>query len=118
MIKLSSLLASKILVLPETSVSKHSVMFLQHFIMQSRNYPNATNAILKNGEGLIQNILLCIAALTPRTHVEVFADIFVALNKKYPAEMVAWLKMLDISEFPVPAISINDKREFRTSIIR
>lgn len=93
-------------------------MFLQHFIIQSRNYPNATASILKNGEELVQTTLLCIAVFAPRTHVEVYADIFVALNKKYPAEMVAWLKMLEIPEFPVPRITAEDKSQFMKSIIR
>lgn len=93
-------------------------MFLQHFIIQSRNYPNATNAILKNGEEIIQTAILCVAVFIPRTYVELYADIFVAFNKKYPAEMVTWLKMLEIPEFPVPNISIEDKTQFMKSVIR
>lgn len=112
------LTATKVLVLPESGVSKHAVMFLQHFIIQSRAFRNATNAILKNGEELIQTTLMCIAVYSQRTHVEVFADIFVALNKKYPAELIAWLKVLEINEFPTTAVSAVEKDRFMKAIIR
>lgn len=93
-------------------------MFLQHFIIQSRAFRNATNAILKNGEELIQTTLMCIAVYSQRTHVEVFADIFVALNKKYPAELIAWLKVLEINEFPTATVSAVEKDRFMKAIIR
>lgn len=93
-------------------------MFLQHFIAQSRSFQRATNAILKNGEELIQTTLLSIAVYSQRAHVEVFADIFVALNKKYPAELIAWLKVLEINEFPTAAISAAEKDRFMKAIIR
>lgn len=106
------------MVLPESGVAKHSVMFLQHFIIQSRAFRNATNAILKNGEELVQTTLLCIAVYSQRTHVEVFADVFVSLNKKYPAELIAWLKVLEVNEFPTATISAVEKDRFMKAIIR
>lgn len=106
------------MVLPETSVAKHAVMFLQHFIIQSRAFRNATNAILKNGEEMIQTTLMCIAVYSQRTHVEVFADIFVALNKKYPAELITWLKVLEINEFPTTTVTAVEKDRFMKAIIR
>lgn len=104
--------------LPETGPSKHAVMFLQHFIMQSRALPNITAAILGKGEDIIQTTILCIAIYTLRTHVEIFAEIFVALNKKYPAELISWLKMLEIPNFPTTTVSAEDKEYFMKSIIR
>lgn len=93
-------------------------MFLQHFILQSRAFPNATSAVLKKGEELIQTTLLCIGVYSQRTHVDVFADIFVALNKKYPAELIAWIKILEVNEFPTPSVSAEEKERFMKSIIR
>lgn len=93
-------------------------MFLQHFIIQSRAFRRATNAVLKNGEELIQTTLLCIAIYSQRTCVEIFADIFVALNKKYPAELIAWLKILEVNEFPTTTISAVEKNRFMKAIIR
>lgn len=104
--------------LPETGVSKHTVMFLQHFILQSRSFRRATSAIINNGEKLIQTTLMCIAVYSQRTHVEVFADVFVSLNKKYPAELIAWLKVLEVNEFPTATISAIEKDRFMKAIIR
>lgn len=66
----------------------------------------------------MQTTLLCIAVYSQRTQVDVFADIFVALNKKYPAELIAWLKVLEVNEFPTPAISAVEKDHFMKAIIR
>lgn len=110
--------ASEVLVLPEPGVPKHAVMFLQHFIIQSRAFQRAKNAILKNGEKLVQTILMCIAVYTQRTHVEIFADVFVALNKKYSTELIAWLKVLEVNEFPTVTISAVEKDRFMKAIIR
>lgn len=104
--------------MPETGVSKHTVMFLQHFILQSRSFRRATSAIINNGEKLIQTTLMCIAVYSQRTHVEVFADVFVSLNKKYPAELIAWLKVLEVNEFPTATISAVEKDRFMKAIIR
>lgn len=93
-------------------------MFLQHFISQSRSFRNATNAILKNGEELVQTTLMCIAVYSQRTHVDVFADIFVVLNKKYPAELIAWLKVLEVNEFPTNTVTAAEKEQFMKAIIR
>lgn len=104
--------------LPESGAVKHSVMFLQHFIMQSRAMPNATAAVLAKGDHLIQTTLLCIGVHTLRQYVDGFADIFVALNRKYPAELVVWLKILEVNDFPTNNVSAEDKERFMKSIIR
>lgn len=104
--------------LPETGVSKHAVMFLQHFITQSRAYPRATSAILKKGEELVHTTLLAIGIYAQRTHVDVYADVFVALNKKYPAELIAWMKILETHEFPTASVPSPEKERFMKAIIR
>lgn len=110
--------AMKVMTLPETSPLKHAVMFLQHFIMQSRALPNVTSAVLKKGEEIIHTTLLCIGIYTLRTHVDIFADIFVALNKKYPAELIAWMKVLEMPNFPTTFVTPQEKELFMKAIIR
>lgn len=110
--------ALKAAMLPETGPSKHAVMFLQHFIMQSRALPNVTAAILSKGEEIIQTTILCIAIYTLRTHVDIFAEIFISLNKKYPAELITWLKILEIPNFPTTNVSYEEKDQFMKAIIR
>lgn len=77
-----------------------------------------TNSLLKKGEQIIQATLLCIGIYTLQTHVDIYADIFVSFNKKYPAELVAWMKILEVSEFPTTCVTNEDKEQFMKSILR
>lgn len=113
-----SILAMKAMTLPEVGPIKHAISFLAHFIIQSRNYPNLTSAVIKKGEEVIHTTLLCIGVYTLRNHVDLFADIFVAFNKKYPAELVAWMKLLEVPDFPTAYVSSEDKEIFIKSILR
>lgn len=108
----------KAMTLPEIGPIKNAISFLSHFIIQSRNYQNLTSAVLKKGEEIIHTTLLCIGIYTLRNHVDVFADIFVALNKKYPAELVAWMKILEVPDFPTAYVSAQDKEMFMKAILR
>lgn len=108
----------KAMTLPEVGPIKHSISFLMHFILQSRNYQNLTSAVLKKGEEVIHTTLLCIGIYTLRNHVDLFADIFVAFNKKYPSELIAWMKILEMPEFPTACISTQDKELFMKAVLR
>lgn len=81
-------------------------------------YPNMTLAVIKKGEEVIHTTLLCIGVYTLRNHVELFADIFVGFNKKYPAELVAWLKLLEVPDFPSAYVSEQDKELFMKAVLR
>lgn len=110
--------AIKAITLPETNTAKQAVTFLTHFITQSRQYPIMNNAVLKKGEEIIHATLLCIGIYSLQTHVDVYADIFVAFNKKYPAELIAWMKVLEVAEFPTTFVTNADKEHFMKQIIR
>lgn len=104
--------------LPETGPVKKTTMFMASFVKESRNNVHMTNAILEKGEEIIKTILLCVAGFTPRNNIDVFADIFIALNSKYPSEFVVWMKLLETPNFPTPYIHENDKLNFMRGIIR
>lgn len=110
--------AIKAIILPETATAKHAVLFLSHFILQSRQYPILTNSVLKKGEEIIQATLLCIGIYTLQTHVDVYADIFLSLNKKYPAELVAWMKVLEVTDFPTTCVTNQEKEQFMKHILK
>lgn len=110
--------AIKAIALPEVGPIKHAISFLVHFTIQSRMYPNMTLAVIKKGEEVIHTTLLCIGVYTLRNHVELFADIFVGFNKKYPAELVAWLKLLEVPDFPSAYVSAQDKELFMKAVLR
>lgn len=86
--------------------------------MQSRNYPTMTTTVHEKGEEIIHTTLLCIGCITPRTQVDIFADIFVAMNKKYPAELIVWMKILELQQFPSNLVNNQEKESFMKSIIR
>lgn len=104
--------------LPEIGSVKNSISFLTHFIMQSRTYPAMTTSVLEKGEEIIRTTLLCIGCVTPRTQVDIFADIFVAMNKKYPAELIVWMKILEVPQFPSNLVNNQEKEYFMKSVIK
>lgn len=111
--------ALKAMTLPENGPIRTSVQFLSHFVMQSRNYPQMTQAVLAAGEEILRTAIVCIACLTPRQQVEKFADIFLAINKKYPAEMAVWLKhIIHVPNFPTTLVDDSEKSRFVTQILR
>lgn len=113
---LSSALAT--LTMPENGPVKQSTLFLTHFIQQSRNYPPMTQATLDQGERIVSASVMCVSVVSPRQQVELFADIFLAFNKKYPAEFVMWMKVLQVPEFPTPEINQAHKKAFMDAVIK
>ncbi|XP_011208225.2 importin-13 isoform X1 [Bactrocera dorsalis] len=111
--------ALKAMTLPENGPIRTGVQFLSHFILQSRNYPGMTQAVLNAGEEIIRTAVLCVGCVAPRQQVEKFADIFMAINKKYPAELVAWLKLvIQVPNYPTQLVDEAEKSKFVTLIIR
>lgn len=104
--------------MPENGPVKQSTLFLTHFILQSRNHPKMTQTILELGERVVSASVMCVAVIAPRQQVELFADIFLAFNKKYPAEFVMWMKVLQLPEFPTPETNPAHKKAFMDAVIK
>uniref|UniRef100_W8B5B8 Importin-13 n=1 Tax=Ceratitis capitata TaxID=7213 RepID=W8B5B8_CERCA len=111
--------ALKAMTLPENGPIRTSVQFLSHFVQQSRNFPAMTQAVLNAGEEIIRTAVLCVACVTPRQQVEKFADIFLSINKKYPAELVSWLRsVMQLPNFPSLLVDETEKSKFVSLILR
>lgn len=110
--------ALKAITLPETGAIKKSASFIATFVRESRNHVNMTNTVLLKGEEIIRTVLLCIAGYTPRVNVDVFGEIFIALNGKYPSEFIAWMKILEAPNFPTAFIAQQEKTYFMRAIIK
>lgn len=104
--------------MPENGPVKQSTLFLTHFILQSRNHPPMTQAILDQGERIVSASCMCVSVVSPRQQVELFADVFLAMNKKYPAEFVMWMKVLQLPDFPTPEIDQTHKKTFMEAVIK
>ncbi|XP_037040753.1 importin-13 [Bradysia coprophila] len=110
--------ALKAITLPETGPRGHGVAFITHFIMQSRTYNNIYTTVLQKGSDILRTVIMCIGAITPRTHVDTFASIFVALNKNFPSEYIVWMQVLEIPQYPTNLISDKEKEHFAKALIK
>lgn len=104
--------------LPETGPIKKCTTFLATFTKESRSLPIMTNIILDKGSTIVRTTIICIGSVTPRTQLDVFADIFLNLNAKYPSEFGQWLRVLTIPQFPTPLVTDVDKNVFMRVIMR
>lgn len=110
--------ALKAITLPETGPRGHGVAFITHFIMQSRTYNNIYTTVLQKGSDILRTVIMCIGAITPRTHVDTFASIFVALNKNFPSEYIVWMQVLEMPQYPTHLISDKEKEHFAKALIK
>lgn len=105
--------------LPENGPIRNSIQFVSHFVMQSRNHRHMTEIVFANGEHIIHTVMVCVGYLTPRQQVDKFADVFLAFNKKYPAELAVWLKNVMVQpNFPTQLVSEEEKLRFVSQIIK
>ncbi|XP_068155353.1 importin-13 [Drosophila tropicalis] len=111
--------AQRAMTLPESGAIRTSIQFITNFVMQSRNHSHITEVVLTSGEQILHTALLCVGYLTPRSQVDKFADIFLALNKKYPAEMAVWMKsLMSVANFPTQLISPAEKTRYVSLIVK
>ncbi|EDW13739.1 importin-13 [Drosophila mojavensis] len=111
--------AQRAMLLPENGPIRASTQFVTQFVMQSRNHAHMTEVMLASGEQIIQTAMICVGYMTPRQQVEKFADVFLSINKKYPAEMAVWLKnVMSVPNFPTELISEAEKQRYVSLIIK
>ncbi|XP_050081937.1 importin-13 [Anopheles aquasalis] len=110
--------ATKCMMLPEMPPMKKSVAFLTTFIKESPKHPIMGNVVLAQGENILRSTFLCIGGTALRSQVEVFAEIFLALNTRYPTEFVQWMKLLEIPNFPTAFVSAGEKEQFMRKVIK
>lgn len=110
--------ALKSITLPETGPLKKSASFIATFVKESRNHISMTNTMLLKGEDIVRTSLLCIAGGIPRVNVDVFGDVFIALNSKYPSEFIVWMKILEAPAFPTTYVNQDEKINFMKAIIK
>ncbi|EFA09709.1 importin-13 [Tribolium castaneum] len=104
--------------LPETQTLKLCTSFLVNFISQSRDTAQA-NIVQNYGESLVLRILINLGNTAPRSSVEIFSDLLLALNKKYCDNLSRWLNALLAQEdFPSPRISRQQKENFIKLVLR
>ncbi|KAG5892535.1 hypothetical protein JTB14_011124 [Gonioctena quinquepunctata] len=111
-------LAILCLIVPEIPTLRAISTFLVQFIAQSRETSQA-DVVQTFGEGLVLRILMNLGTTAPRSSVDIFSDILLALNKKYCDNLNRWLNcLLSQHGFPSPRISSQQKEIFIKSVLR
>ena len=71
------------------------------------------------GQDLITRLLACIGGLSPRSNVDLFADILLALNRHFISKVAQWLQYsLEKEGFPSQFVTSVQKDNFKKTIIR
>lgn len=104
--------------MPEPSTIKHANQFITHFVLQSRQHEPMQLAVLQCGAVLVQTVIECCGLHTPRTHTELYADVFLALSKTYPEQFVVWMKLLETPDYPSNLITPSEKNVFMKAIVK
>ncbi|XP_073976588.1 importin-13-like protein cdm [Rhodnius prolixus] len=107
------------LLLPESGTIRAAGTFLCSCISQSRDHPMLLAAVQQNGEHLVHTVLRCIGGETPRSGLDIFSDILLALNKKYCDNLARWLNSTLAQEnFPTERATPESKAHFTKMILR
>ncbi|CAH1395384.1 unnamed protein product [Nezara viridula] len=110
--------ATDSLMVAETPVVKAAGSFLVALIatsMEDQYAPAFARPIENCGHHLVATMLICIAGCTPMSGLDIFADIILALNKRFLELFPQWLKGgLDRLPKPDPA----QKEKFSKMVIR
>ncbi|KAK9881689.1 hypothetical protein WA026_017206 [Henosepilachna vigintioctopunctata] len=104
--------------LPEIHTLRACSSFLVNFITQSRDLEQA-DVIQNFGENLVLQLLLTLGTNAPRHCLEYFADILLALNRKYCDNLCRWLnQLLGQENFPSNMIKDTQKQIFIKAVLR
>ncbi|CAH0554758.1 unnamed protein product [Brassicogethes aeneus] len=104
--------------MPEIHSLKACGSFLVQYITQSRETAQV-EVIQTYGESLVVKLILTLGTTALRTAVDVYCEIFLALNKKYCDNLGRWLGATLAQEgFPTPRINAQQKEHFMKSILR
>lgn len=105
----------------ESSTLKAAINFFTSYIAVAAN-ANATEiAELLDlfGQDLVYRVLACIGGIVPRTNIEMFADVLIALNRHFIGKASKWLQSaLEQEGFPSNLVSVKEKENFQKTLLR
>lgn len=106
------------LTLAEASTLKPVMAFIAHYVNQSGPFPEMQAAVIACGDSIVRSVLEALAEHTPRSQVDNYADILLALNKHYGRYLAQWLQVLKQPDYPTRIISQEDKDRFAKAILK
>lgn len=105
----------------EPPTIKASVNLFVSYITAAASVENkeVTEMLSQFGQDLVFRVLVCIGGVTPRTNLDIFADILMALNRHFITNAASWLKdALNQEGFPTKAVSHSEKLNFQKMLLR
>ncbi|XP_002157595.2 importin-13 isoform X1 [Hydra vulgaris] len=103
----------------ETPTIKSTCNFFVSYINISSSYEKPRNLIKSAGFELLKVTLLCIGGISPRHTCDNFADVILALNKKYVTDLAIWFnELFSLPNFPTDLPSKIQKDHFQKAVLR
>ena len=105
----------------ESSTLKAAINFFTSYIAVAANTDAKEIAEMLSlfGQDLVYRVLLCIGGVVPRTNIEMFADILIALNRHFGTKASNWFQSaLKQEGFPSKLVSSRDKENFQKILLR
>ncbi len=103
----------------ETPTIKTTVNFFTTYINNSVQHEKAVEMLDLFGQDLVMNVLACIGGHGPRSNVDLFSDIILALNRHYITKSATWLQnALNQENYPSKLVATAQKDDFRRMITR
>ena len=103
----------------ESPTIKASCNFFVSYITAAASEKCATEMLDLFGQDLVSRVLLSIAGQSPRTSVDLFADILLVLNRHFITKTSLWLQAcLSQDGFPSPIVELSQKNNFRKAVLR
>jgi len=105
--------------LPEQATVKASCSFMIEFLNAGHENDVIKTIVDSHGHILVDRIMRAIGGEAQRGIVDFVADVLMALNKFYVAQLAAWLRlMVDREGYPSPRASRGDKDTFVKNLLR
>ena len=103
----------------ETPTVKAATNFCTTYIGAAAVGNQGTEMLDLFGQDLTTRLLACIGGLSPRSNVDLFADILLALNRHFISKVAQWLQYsLEKEGFPSQFVTSVQKDNFKKTIIR
>lgn len=103
----------------ETPTVKAATNLFTSYIGAAATGNQGTEMLDLFGQDLITRVLACIGGLSPRSNVDLFADILLAFNRHFITKVAQWLQHSIVKEgFPSQFVTNAQKDNFKKTIIR
>ncbi|XP_066920866.1 importin-13-like [Clytia hemisphaerica] len=111
--------ALELMTLQETPTIKSTCHFVVTYLGVVSVYDTGKEVFLRCGKDIIGRVLLCIGVTAPRSLLDNYSDVLLAINKNFSTESSVWLNELLLTEnFPTSVPTQQQKELFRKMVIK